>query len=73
MVIIFDPKAKPLDCACVEVAGVLLNPKLRPVVVVGIEEVPKVDAGAVVPKGVLVKLKPVAGLTNYNELLIYFC
>lgn len=72
MLVIFDPKSKPLDCVCAEVAGAVLNPKLRPVVVAGVEEVPKVNVDAEVfePKGVLVKLKPVAGL-KYNRKLIF--
>lgn len=72
VLVVFDPKSKPLDCVCAEVAGVVLNPKLRPVVVAGVEAVPKanVDAGLLEPKGVLVKLKPVAGL-EHNELSIF--
>lgn len=48
-----------------------MNPKLRPVVVAGVEEVPKVNVGAEVfePKGVLVKLKPVAGLKHNRKLI----
>lgn len=70
VVVVLDPKAKPLGCVCGAVAGVLLNPKLRPAVVVCVAGPPKgsASAGAVEPKGVLVKLKPVAGLRNYNEL-----
>lgn len=69
VVVTFDPKSKPLDCVCAEVAGAVLNPKLRPVIVAGVEEVPKVNVGAEVlePKGVLVKLKPVAGLKHNRK------
>lgn len=64
VVVVLEPN-KPVGCACTVVAGVLPNPKLRPVVVAGVEEVPKDNVGAVLvePKGVPPKLKPVAGLT----------
>lgn len=72
VVVVFDPKSKPVDCVCAAVAGVLLNPKLSPVVVAGVDGAPKVNVGAEVlePKGVLVTLKPVAGL-EHNKLSIF--
>lgn len=73
VVVVFVPKAKPVDCTWVGFAGVLLNPKLSPVVVVCVDGAPNVSVGAgvVEPKGVLVKLKPVAGLKNYNQVILF--
>lgn len=72
VLVVFDPKSKPVDCVCAAVAGVLLNPKLSPVVVAGVDGVPKVNVGAEVlePKGVLVKLEPVAGFCPNPKLAL---
>ena len=45
VLVVFDPKSKPPDCVCVVVAGVVLNPKLSPVVVAGVDVAPKVNVG----------------------------
>lgn len=60
--VVFEPNNKP-GWVWVVVAGVLPNPKLRPAVVAGVAEAPKLNvvAGVVEPNGVLVRLKPVAG------------
>lgn len=75
VIAVFDPWSKLPDCACVEVVGVLPNPKLRFIDVVGVPNVnePK-DVVGVVPndvvvvgRDVLLKLKPVASLKkNYR-------
>lgn len=68
-----DPKSKPLDCAGVEIVGVLLNPKLTPMEVVGgVDRAPNVNAldvvGVVPNVVVLPKPKPaVADLRNNNS------
>lgn len=75
---VLDPNSKPLDCACVDVAGVLPNPKLRPIDVDGVERAPNVDVPGVVlvvpnvvlvvPNDVLPKPKPVVDLNNRNKI-----